>query len=102
MWCRVEQAGAVSRRPTNVQQLIKSLEQENSAMRSKMHGSMGDMGDALKNGKSVGAFVDSGASVMHRAGLRGDRVRRATQGKPRRSTDGGVKPFVKSSMDVRR
>lgn len=87
---------------TNVQQLIKSLEQENSAMRRRMHGSMGE---ALKSSKSVGAYLDSGTSVLNRAGFGGDRVRRATQatqGIPRKSVDAEVRPFVKSSFDVRR
>lgn len=101
MWCS-EGKAAVHTPPQDVRQLMKTLEQENSAMRSKMRGSIGDVGDVLKNGKSVGAFIDSSSSVLNRAGFGGDRVRRATQGNPRRSVDGGVKPFVKSSMDVRR
>jgi hypothetical protein len=84
---------------SNIQQLIKSLEAENSAMRRRMHGSMGD---ALKNGKPVGAYIDSGANVLNRAGFGGDRVRRATQSKARQTVDGSVRPFVKSSIEVRR
>lgn len=98
--CSETKADRASTPPTsNVQQLIKSLEQENSAMRQRMHGSMGD---ALKNSKSVGAYINSGNNVLNRAGFGGDRVRRATQGKPRQSVDGSVRPFMKSSMELRR
>lgn len=93
--CSVDTAGRGKAPAPNIQELIKSLEKENSAMRSKMHGSMGD---ALNNGKSVGAYIDSGTNVLNRAGFGGDRVRRATQGSPRNGGNGGVRPFVKSNV----
>jgi hypothetical protein len=96
--CSKKEAKPTVRTTSNIQQLIKALEQENSAMRSRMHGSMSDV---LKNGKSVGAYIDSGTGVLNRAGFGGDRVRRATQGKPRQSADGSVRPFVKSSIEMR-
>jgi hypothetical protein len=73
-----------------VQKLMESLEQENSAMRSKVQ----SMGDILKNNqRSVGAYISGGQQVLRHAGF-ADRRPRAQH--TRQSRDPGSKPFVKS------